>query len=90
MVATSVTEPKRCDRASHSLPWSLIGCAQEREERSDLLTFLGGVPQRDVGVDSIAVATADSHAFQVAGVDQIADDPMCCSLGDPDLLGDFS
>ena len=57
---------------------------------TDLVAVLGGVTHGYVGSDAVAVSTADPFAFDVAGFDQVGDDPLGGALGDSDALGDVT
>ena len=63
---------------------------QELQELADLVAVLGGVAHGDVGVDAIAVSTADAFALDVAGVDQVGDDALGGAFGDTDALRDVT
>jgi hypothetical protein len=63
---------------------------QEFQELADLVAFLGGVAHGDVGVDAVAVATADPFALDVPGFNQVGDDPLSGSLGDSNVLRDVT
>ena len=54
------------------------------------MAVLGGVTHGDVGLDAIAVSTADPFALDVAGVDQVGDDALGGSLGDSHALRDVT
>jgi hypothetical protein len=61
---------------------------EEAKELTDVVAVLGGVAHGDVGIDAVAVASADSSSFDVAGIDQVGDDALCGAFGDPDSLRD--
>ena len=46
------------------------------------------VAQGQIGVDLIAIASADPGAVHIAGVDQVGHDPLHGSIGDPRSVGD--
>ena len=54
------------------------------------MAVLGGVAHGDVGVDAVAVSTADPFALDVAGFDEVGDDALGGTLGDPNALGDVT
>ena len=54
------------------------------------MAVLGGVAHGDVGVDAVAVSTADPFALDVAGLDQVGDDALGGTFGDSDALGDVT
>jgi hypothetical protein len=60
---------------------------QHREDLADPVTALDRMAQWAVGTYPIGVAPALSRSLQVTGIDEVADDPLGCSLGDADLLG---
>jgi hypothetical protein len=43
-----------------------------------------------VGLDRVVVAAAVAPARDVAGGDQLGDDPVCSAFGDPDRLADLA
>jgi hypothetical protein len=49
---------------------------------------LSHVPHRVLAVHRVVVATADPAAFEVAGLDQLGDDPLHGAFGDSDRVGD--
>ena len=51
---------------------------------------LGGVAHADVGVDAVAVSTADPFALDIAGCDQVGDDALGGTLGDSDAHRDVT
>jgi hypothetical protein len=61
--------------------------AKEVEERSDLVPALRGVSHRVLTVDLVTVSTPHSLAREEAGCDEVGDDPLHGSLGDPDVIG---
>ena len=40
--------------------------------------------------DAVAVAATVALALDVSGLDQVGEDALCGSLGDPDLLGNVA
>jgi hypothetical protein len=48
------------------------------------------VTHRGVEVQGVAVSSSDSSTADVAGVDQVSDDSLGCSLGDADALGEVT
>ena len=57
---------------------------------ADLVAVLGGVTHCCVGSDAVVVSSADAFALDVAGFDQVGDDALGGSLGDPHPLGDVT
>jgi hypothetical protein len=67
-----------------------LGCRLELEELeklADLVLLLGGVPHRRYPVDRVPVTPSDSLALHVTRLDEVAEYPLRCSLGDADALG---
>lgn len=52
------------------------------------MAALGCVAHRGGPVDCVAVAASDARALEVAGVDEVGDDPLRGALSDPDSCGD--
>lgn len=68
-----------------------VGQAEQLEEPADLLAVLGGVPQhRRLVVDQITVPPSLAFSLDEAGLDEISQDFLCGSFGDPDLVGDVA
>ena len=51
---------------------------------------LYGVPERELKVHLVVAATAHSMLRQVAGVHQVANDPVSCPFGDTDTVRDVA
>jgi hypothetical protein len=68
----------------------LVGDVSEVEEGSDFDVFLRGVAHVPVLVDAVAIAATVALALDVSRLDQVGEDALCGSLGDPDLLGDVA
>src|SRR5579864_6933175 len=62
------------------------GLAEEIEQSADLLADLQGMTHRLFAVDVVAIAPADPVPVDVAGVDEVTDDPLCGPLRDSDRL----
>jgi hypothetical protein len=62
----------------------------EVEEGPDFDVFLRWVAHVPVFVDAVAVAATFPLAVDEPGLDEVGDDALGGSLGDPDLLGDVS
>ena len=60
------------------------------EDRAHVVTTLDRVAQRTVGLDAIGVASAFTQPVQIAGIYQVADDPLRRSFGYTDPLGDVA
>jgi hypothetical protein len=86
----TLSPPRPPGRVSSSLVRRGLIELEEVEEVADLLVCLGGMSHRGVSMDGVAVAAADAHALEEAGLDQIRDDPLRRPLGDADGLGDVS
>jgi len=67
-----------------------VGDVGEVEERSDLDVLLRRVAHVAVFVDAVAVAATVALALDVSGLNEVGEDALCSSLGDPDLLGDVA
>jgi hypothetical protein len=68
----------------------LVGDVYELEECSDFDVLLGWVAHVAVLVDAVAVAAAVAVALDISRLDEVGEDALCGSLGDPDLLGDVA
>jgi hypothetical protein len=68
----------------------LVGDVSEIEEGADLDVLLRWVAHVPVLVDAVAVATTVALALDVSGLDQVGEDALGGSLGDPDLLGNVA
>ena len=68
----------------------LVGDGFEVEEGPDFDVLLGWVAHVPVFVDAVAVAATVARALDVSGLDEVGEDALCGSLGDPDLFGDVS
>jgi hypothetical protein len=68
----------------------LVGDVYEVEEGPDFDVLLGWVAHVPVFVDAIAVAAAVARALDVSRFDEVGEDALRGSLGDPDLFGDVS
>ena len=68
----------------------LVGGVGEVEEGADFDVLLRGVAHVLVLVDAVAVAAAVALAFDVSGLDEVGEDALGGSFGDPDLLGDVA
>jgi hypothetical protein len=68
----------------------LAGGVYEVEEGSDFDVLLRWVAHVPVFVDAVAVAATFALALDEPRLDEVGDDALCGSLGDPDLLGNVS
>jgi hypothetical protein len=68
----------------------LVGDVSEAEEGADLDVLLRWVAHVLVLVDAVAVASTVALALDVSGLDQVGEDSLGGSLGDPDLLGNVA
>ena len=68
----------------------LVGSVYQLEEGPDFDVLLGWVAHVPVFVDAVAVAATVARALDVSRLDEVGEDPLCGSLGDPDLFGDVS
>jgi hypothetical protein len=67
------------------------GKPEQPEEATDLVAVLGGVPEhRRLIVDDMAVAPPLSFAFEIAGLDEVGQDSLRRTDGDPDGIGDIA
>ncbi len=64
-----------------------VGEFEKFNEFADVVAVLSGVAHRGVKVEGVAVSAPDSLAADVAGLDQVGDDPLGRSLGDANALG---
>ena len=64
--------------------------AEEVEQFADFVALLGWVAHLGFLVDQVAVAPAMSLAFEESGFGEVSHDPLGCSFGDADRLGDVS
>jgi len=60
------------------------------EELADLVMALGRVPHGSVAVDSVDVASTDAANVEVPAFVELADDPLCGTLGDADACRDVA
>ena len=63
---------------------------EEVEQVADLTAELGWVTHQTVPVDDVVIAAAEATALEEAGLDQVGDDALDGSLGDPDVDRDIS
>jgi hypothetical protein len=54
------------------------------------MSLLEGMSQRSVGDDLVVVATTDPSPLDVAICDEVGDDRLCCTLGNPNSLRNIS
>ena len=57
---------------------------------ADLVAVLGGVTHGYVSSDAVVVTPANPFALDVAGFDQVGDDALGGSFGDPNALCDVT
>jgi hypothetical protein len=62
----------------------------EVEEGADFDVLLRRVAHVAVLVDAVAVAATVALALDVSRLDEVGEDALCGSLGDPDLLGNVA
>jgi hypothetical protein len=60
------------------------------EEAADVVAELGDVAECVVAVDRVFVATADAFALDVARFDEVGEDSLGASFGDPDGFSDVA
>ena len=60
------------------------------EQFADFVALLGWVAHLGFLVDQVAVAPAASFAFEESGFGEVDHDPLGCSFGDANCLGDVS
>ena len=63
---------------------------EEVEQFADFVALLGWVAHLGLLVDHVPIAPAASFAFEESGFDEVDHDPLGCSFGDADCLGDVS
>jgi hypothetical protein len=68
----------------------LVGDVGEVKQGADFDVLLRGVAHVAVLVDAVAVAATVALAVDVSRLDEVGEDALCGSLGDPDLLGDVA
>ncbi len=68
----------------------LVGDADEVEESPNFDVLLRWVAHVPVLVDAVAVAATVALALDEPRLDEVGEDALCGSLGDPDLLGNVS
>ena len=68
----------------------LVGDADEVEESPNFDVLLRWVAHVPVLVDAVAVAATVALALDESRLDEVGEDALCGSLGDPDLLGNVS
>jgi hypothetical protein len=86
-------DPARPRRSCSLCPGLALAPARQLEKiekMADLVVGLGCVPHLEVSVDVVAIAPPDLLTLEVAGLDQIGDDPLRCPFGDPDHLREIS
>jgi hypothetical protein len=64
--------------------------AEKVEQFADLVALLRWVAHLGFLVDHVAVPSAASFAFEESGFGEVDHDPLGCSFGDADRLGDVS
>jgi hypothetical protein len=80
----------RLDGLSDSLVLRVGGGMYEVEEGPDFDVLLRWVAHVLVLVDAVAVAATVALALDVSRFDEVGEDALCGSLGDPDLFGNVS
>lgn len=88
----NVDELSRCSGARHSEPAVRAGhCGHEDvEQRVQVNIPLSRKRYRQPSTDLVPVASSDPIAIEITGLDEISDDPLCCSLGDLNICGDVA
>jgi hypothetical protein len=76
--------------SGRSLVLRLVGGVYEVEEGADFDVLLCWVAHVPVLVDAVAVAATGALALDVSRLDEVGDDALCGSLGDPNLFGHVS
>src|SRR4051794_39877015 len=66
-----------------------VQSAHERKQIAELDVALQGA-NRNVGTNLVAVASPDSLPHDIARVDEFADDPVACALGDAEPVCDVA
>ena len=74
-------------RSSAAAQLDGIGRVQQFEQVADLLVHLGGMSHLRATVDRIVIAPAHPPALDEACLDEVGDDSLRGTLGDPDRLG---
>ena len=64
--------------------------AEEVEQFADRVALLSRVAHLGLLVDQVAIAPAVSFAFEESSFGEVGHDPLGCSFGDADCLGDVS
>ena len=64
-----------------------IGRVQQFEQVADLVVHLGGMSHLRATVDRIVIAPAHPPALDETCLDEVGDDSLRGTLGDPDRLG---
>jgi hypothetical protein len=64
-----------------------LGRREEVQEIPDLVAQLGDVAHREVAPDRVRIAAAATGSLDVAGFDEVGEDPLGRALGDPDPVG---
>ena len=62
--------------------------AEKVEQFADFVAFLGWVAHLRFRIDQITVAPAAAFTFEESSFGEIDHDPLGCSFGDADCLGD--
>jgi hypothetical protein len=68
----------------------LLGDVGEVEEGTDLDVLLRRVAHVPMLIDAVAIAATVALAFDVSRIDQVGEDALGGSFGDPDLLGNVA
>ena len=68
----------------------LVGGVYEVEEGTDFDVLLRWVAHVPVLVDAVAVAATVALALDVSRIDEVGEDALGGSLGDPDLFGNVA
>lgn len=54
------------------------------------MLVLKGVAHWQLGVQAVAVASTCAFSLEIAGVDEVGNDPLGGAFGDPDVVGDIA
>ena len=86
----SLEDWRRCRKRSRSGGAVRRRRLEEVEQVADLTAELRWVTHQTVPVDDVLIAAAEATALEEAGLDQVGDDALDGSLGDPDVDRDIS
>jgi hypothetical protein len=75
---------------SSLFPWRARRPFEELDELADGVAPVERMPQRELVVDVVLVASADPRPGQVTGLDKVVDDHCCRAFGDADGRSDVA